>query len=49
MFFLILQYFTVKLAAAAECTEFVTFEFDLAWAGDEHIDEHVVIRQNLLL
>ena len=36
MFFfgrLIFEIFTVKLAACAECTEFVAFEFDVIWAG----------------
>jgi len=29
----IFEIFTVKLAAVAECTEFVAFEFDVIWAG----------------
>jgi len=29
----IFDFFTVKLAAAAECTEFVAFEFAVIWAG----------------
>ena len=27
------EFVTVKLAAAAECTEFVSFEFGVIWAG----------------
>jgi len=29
----VFEIFTVTLAAAAECTEFVAFEFDVIWAG----------------
>jgi len=38
---IVFEIFTVKLAAAAECTEFVALEFNVIWAGGCGIREYL--------